>query len=127
MAIPLRPTALIVGAFQILAVFPGASRSGATISGGMLRNYERPAAARFAFLMSIPVLLAAGGYESLKVLKLPGLGSLVPGFAIGILAAAVVGWFAVKWLMGYLGKHSLTPFIIYCAVVGAVCLVFALV
>jgi undecaprenyl-diphosphatase len=119
--------ALIIGVFQILAVFPGASRSGSTISGGMLRNYNRPASARFAFLMSIPVLLAAGGYESFKVLKLPALGSLLPGFVIGVLVAAVVGWFAVKWLMGYLGKHSLIIFIIYCAIVGAICLSFVLV
>ncbi|HTX91043.1 MAG TPA: undecaprenyl-diphosphatase UppP [Anaerolineales bacterium] len=119
--------ALMVGLFQILAVFPGASRSGSAISGGMLMNFERPAAARFAFLMSTPILLAAGGYETLKVVKMPGLTGLVPGFAIGILVAGVIGWFAIRWLMGYLGKHSLYPFVIYCAVVGAACLVFALI
>lgn len=51
---------LIVGLFQIIAVFPGASRSGSTISGGMFRGFDRPSAARFAFLMSVPVMLAAG-------------------------------------------------------------------
>src|SRR5258707_5184433 len=62
--------ALVVGLFQVLAVFPGSSRSGSAISGGMLRNFDRPAATRFAFLMSAPVMLAAGAYESLSVLKL---------------------------------------------------------
>ena len=119
--------ALIVGLFQILAVFPGASRSGATISGGMLRGLDRPAAARFAFLMAAPVLLAAGGYESLKLLKLPNLGSLAPAFAVGMLVAGVVGWFSIKWLLGYLNRHSLYVFAIYCAAGGAVCLIFALV
>src|SRR5512143_3706685 len=65
--------ALIIGLFQIIAVFPGASRSGSTISGGMFRGFDRPAAARFAFLMSVPVMLAAGGYETLDVLKMPNL------------------------------------------------------
>lgn len=116
--------ALIVGLFQVLAVFPGASRSGATISGGMLRNFDRPAAARFAFLMSVPVMLAAGGYETLKVLKMPGLGNLLPGFGVGFIVAAIVGWLAIKWLLGYLNKHSLYIFAIYCAVVGAICVVF---
>src|SRR5512141_1065869 len=63
--------ALSVGVFQVLAVFPGASRSGATISGGMLRGFDRPSAARFAFLISVPVMLAAGAYESLDVIKMP--------------------------------------------------------
>ncbi len=117
--------ALIIGLFQVLAVFPGASRSGTTISGGMLRNFDRRSAARFAFLMSVPVMLAAGGYETLKVLKMPGLGELLPGFGIGLVIAAVVGWLSIRWLLGYLNKHSLYVFVIYCAIVGALCLIFA--
>lgn len=116
--------ALIVGIFQVLAVFPGASRSGTTISAGMLRGFDRPAAARFAFLMSVPVMLAAGGYEMLDVFKLPHLGTFLPLLAVGFLAAAVVGWFAVKWLLDYLNKHSLYLFAAYCAIVGALCLIF---
>jgi undecaprenyl-diphosphatase len=56
---------LIIGLFQILAVFPGSSRSGSVIPGGMLRSFDRPFATRFAFLMAAPVMLAAGGNESL--------------------------------------------------------------
>ena len=56
---------LIIGLFQVLAVFPGSSRSGSVIPGGMLRNFDRPSATRFAFLLAAPVMLAAGGYESL--------------------------------------------------------------
>jgi undecaprenyl-diphosphatase len=110
--------ALIVGLFQILAVFPGASRSGSTISGGILRGFDRPAAARFAFLISVPVMLAAGAYEALDVGKLPGLASFLPGLAVGFIAAAIVGWFAIKWLLNYLNKHSLYVFAAYCAVAG---------
>lgn len=115
--------ALIIGLFQVIAVFPGASRSGTTISGGMFRGFDRPSAARFAFLMSAPVLLAAGGYETLSLLKDgPGLGAFLPLLAAGFIAAAIVGWFAIKWLLGYLNKHSLYIFAIYCAALGAICL-----
>jgi len=112
--------ALVVGLFQIIAVFPGASRSGSTISGGMFRGFDRPSAARFAFLMSVPVMLAAGGYEMLDVIKMPDLGSFLPLLAVGFVSAAVVGWFAIKWLIGYLSKHSLYVFAGYCAVVGTI-------
>ncbi|HSK87744.1 MAG TPA: undecaprenyl-diphosphatase UppP [Anaerolineales bacterium] len=112
--------ALIIGVFQIVSVFPGASRSGTTISGGMFRGFDRPAAARFAFLMSVPVMLAAGGYEMLDVLAMPNLGEFVPLLAVGFVAAAIVGWFAIKWLIDYLSKRSLYVFAIYCAVVGTI-------
>ena len=112
--------ALFVGIMQVVAVFPGASRSGTTISGGMFRGFDRPSAARFAFLMSVPVLLAAGGYEMLDVINMPNLGVFLPLLAVGFVAAAVVGWFAIKWLIDYLSKRSLYVFAAYCAVVGAI-------
>jgi undecaprenyl-diphosphatase len=116
---------LLIGLAQVLAVFPGASRSGTTISAGLARRFDRPAAARFAFLMSVPVMLAASGYETVKVLKLDGLASFLPVLALGIVTAAVVGWLAVKWLLNYLNKHSLNVFAAYCGVIGLTCLVFA--
>ncbi|MDQ3004467.1 MAG: undecaprenyl-diphosphatase UppP [Chloroflexota bacterium] len=112
--------ALVVGLFQIIAVFPGASRSGTTISAGMFRGFDRPSAARFAFLMSVPVLLAAGGYEMLDVLTMPNLSEFLPLLAVGFITAAIVGWFAIKWLIDYLSKGSLYVFAAYCAVVGAI-------
>ena len=115
--------ALIVGIFQIIAIFPGASRSGTTISAGMFRGFDRPSAARFAFLMSVPVMLAAGAYESLDLSKMPNLGQFLPLLAVGFVTAALVGWLAVKWLINYLSKNSLYVFAIYCAVVGAILLI----
>jgi len=112
--------ALVVGLFQIIAVFPGASRSGSTISGGMFRGFDRPSAARFAFLMSVPVMLAAGGYEMLDVIQMPNLGEFLPRLAVGFVMASVVGWFAIKWLIAYLSKRSLYVFAVYCAVVGTI-------
>jgi undecaprenyl-diphosphatase len=107
--------ALWVGAAQVLSVFPGASRSGSTIAGGMLRGFDRPAAARFAFLLSIPIMLAAGAYETFDLLRSEYVASsLVPSIVIGILTAAVVGYLAIRWLLGYLARRSLYVFAIYC-------------
>ncbi|MDP3183690.1 MAG: undecaprenyl-diphosphate phosphatase, partial [Anaerolineales bacterium] len=110
--------ALFIGMMQVIAIFPGASRSGTTISAGMFRGFDRPSAARFAFLMSVPVMLAAGAYESLDLLKMPNLGSFLPLLAVGFITAAVVGWLAIKWLLNYLNKNSLYLFAIYCALLG---------
>jgi undecaprenyl-diphosphatase len=118
------PDALIVGLFQVLAVFPGSSRSGSTISGGMLRNLDRPSATRFAFLMSVPVMLAAGVYESLAVFKTPGFSSILPALIVGFIIAGIVGWFSIRWLINYVSRHSLLVFAAYCAIVAVLCLVF---
>ena len=119
--------ALFIGIAQVIAIFPGASRSGTTIGAGMARGLDRPSAARFAFLMSVPVMLAAGGYQSLDLLNMSGLGSFLPLLAVGFVSAAIVGWLAVRWLLGYLNKHSLYIFAVYCAVIGIICLVFSLI
>jgi undecaprenyl-diphosphatase len=105
--------ALVIGLFQIIAVFPGASRSGSTISGGMFRSFDRPSAARFAFLMSVP-----------DVVHMTGLADFLPVLAVGFITAAIVGWFAVGWLLRYLSGHSLYVFSAYCAVVGVIVLIF---
>jgi undecaprenyl-diphosphatase len=118
--------ALMVGLFQVLALFPGASRSGTTIAGGILRGFDRPSAARLAFLMSGPILLAAGAYETLRAIQLPGTHAFLPYLLTGFFTAAIVGWLAIRWLMAYLHKHSLYIFAIYCAIMGMICLVFLL-
>lgn len=116
--------AFIVGVFQIIAVIPGASRSGTTISGGMFRGFDRPSAARFAFLMSAPILFAAGVYEMLNVIQMPNLAEFLPLLVVGFVTAAIVGWFAVKWLIDYLSKQSLYVFAVYCVVAGAFAFMF---
>jgi undecaprenyl-diphosphatase len=116
--------ALIIGLFQVLAVFPGSSRSGSTIPGGMLRNFDRPSATRFAFLMAAPIMLAAGGYESLSVLKSHILHTILAPLAVGFVVAAIIGWLSIRWLINYVSKHSLYVFAGYCAIVAALCVVF---
>jgi undecaprenyl-diphosphatase len=70
--------------------------------------------------MSVPVMLAAGGYEMLDVIQMPNLGGFLPLLAVGFVTAAVVGWFAIKWLIGYLSKRSLYVFAAYCTIVGTI-------
>ena len=106
--------AFFIGAFQALALFPGVSRSGATITGAMARDLERPEAARFSFLMSIPIMLAAGLIATLDLVKMPNLADILPVFIPGFIAAAVVGYLAIGWLLGYLARRPLYVFAIYC-------------
>jgi undecaprenyl-diphosphatase len=80
-----------------------------------------------AFLMSAPILTAAGAYEALKVIQMPGTREFLPFLAVGFITAGVVGWFALQWLMKFLRNHSIYLFAVYCAVVGLICLVFSLV
>ena len=83
--------ALVMGFFQVIAIFPGVSRSGSTIVGGMIRNLDRAAAARFSFLMSIPIMLAAGLLSTLDLVQMPNLAGFLPQIMIGFVTSAVVG------------------------------------
>ena len=117
--------ALWIGFAQVLALFPGVSRSGSTIAGGMTRDLKRGDAARFSFLMSLPIMLAAGGYSVYKLLKMPGLNDFLPVMAIGFITAGVVGYFSIRWLLGYLQEHSFKGFAIYCAAVAVIILILS--
>lgn len=106
--------ALWIGLGQAAAIFPGISRSGATISAGMSRALERPAATRFAFLMTVPVMAAAGALGGLDLLALPDLASRLPVIIPGIIASALVSYVSIRWLLGYLVRHTLYGFAVYC-------------
>ncbi len=117
--------ALWIGFFQAIAIFPGISRSGATITGGTTRNIARPAAARFAFLMSIPIMLAAGALASVDLLQTPNLASQLPVFIPGFLASAITGYLAIRWLLRFLIHHTLYDFAIYCVGAGLVTVIIS--
>ena len=108
----------VMGIAQAFAVFPGISRSGSTISGGLLRGLERKTAGQFAFLMAIPIMGAAGILSLIDLIGAPGLDGFLGVMAIGFVTSGVVGYFAIKWLLQFINTHSLTPFAFYCAVVG---------
>lgn len=114
--------AIWIGAAQAVSLFPGISRSGATMTGGMIRHLDRTSAARFSFLMSIPVMLAAGLFSILDLFDTPDFASYLPAIAAGFAAAAVVGYLAIRWLLGFLTRRPLYIFSIYCAVLAVIVL-----
>ncbi|OGN92024.1 MAG: undecaprenyl-diphosphatase UppP [Chloroflexi bacterium RBG_13_48_10] len=115
---------LLVGLFQAVSLLPGISRSGSTIAGGMIRDLERPAAARFSFLMSVPVMLGAGALAIMDLIKLPDFAAQLPTLMVGFITSTVVGFFSIRWLLAYLVKRRLYLFAIYCVVISAVVLLF---
>jgi len=112
--------ALVVGFFQILAIFPGISRSGATITGGMVRNLDRPTAARFSFLISVPIMLAAGLIGLIELLKLPNTMDQIAIFIPGFISAALVGYISIRWLLRFLKERPLYTFAFYCVIFGLI-------
>jgi undecaprenyl-diphosphatase len=119
--------ALLVGLFQVVSLLPGISRSGSTISGGMIRSLDRPSAARFSFLMSVPVMIGAGTLAVLDLIKAPDFSGQIPTLVVGFTTAALVGYLAIHWLLSYLSKRSLYVFAIYSLVASTTVLIFYLV
>lgn len=123
--------AVWVGLWQACALMPGGSRSGTTITGGLFAGLSRPAAARFSFLLSIPVILGAGLkdlYDEYKKLKhhepgepasLFASGDDVTALVVGTAVSAVVGYLAIAWLLHFLRRYSTTVFIVYRLLLGA--------
>ncbi len=108
----------IMGIAQALAIFPGISRSGSTISAGLVGGLNRKTAGQFAFLMAIPIMAAAGVLSLFDLLNSPDLENFFGVLAVGFVTSGVIGFFAIKWLLQFISNHSLTPFAFYCAIMG---------
>ena len=102
--------ALLIGAFQASALVPGVSRSAATICGGLLRGLHRPDAARFSFLLSVPVLAGAGVLAAADLAATPNVSALLLPLLAGTLASMLVGLASIYWLLSFLQRHSLLVF-----------------
>ncbi|MEA2682885.1 MAG: undecaprenyl-diphosphatase [Chloroflexota bacterium] len=112
---------LAIGASQGLALLPGISRSGSTITVGLLAGLRHESAARFSFLLATPIILAAG---ALEVPSLAGAGDKLPMYLSGAAVAAVTAYLSTRFLLRYFQSGKLAPFAVYCALLGAVGLVF---
>jgi len=110
--------AVWIGLAQAVSIFPGISRSGASISAGLICGLDRPSAARFSFLLSIPVMIGAGGLALADLASLPSAASFAPAVAVGFVSAAVVGYASIRWMLGFVTRHSLAVFSAYCAIIG---------
>ncbi|MEG1551320.1 MAG: undecaprenyl-diphosphate phosphatase, partial [Oscillospiraceae bacterium] len=116
-------TALIIGAFQVLSIIPGTSRSGATIIGALLIGVSRVAAAEFTFFLAVPVMFGA---SALKILKFGFAFTSVEllTLVLGMVVAFGVSILAIKFLMGYIKKHDFKVFGWYRIVLGAIVLLY---
>jgi undecaprenyl-diphosphatase len=109
----------LIGLAQSLALIPGVSRSGATISAGLFLGLERAAAARFSFLLAIPAVVLSGTYELMKLLTgKEHVGEPMLNVAIATVIAFVVGFAVIAWFLRYLTTHSMRLFVWYRVVVG---------
>jgi undecaprenyl-diphosphatase len=109
--------AAMIGIFQSLAMVPGTSRSGATIIGGLLLGMKRVAATEFSFLLAIPTMFAATGFEMVKNFKeFTPEGGIV--LVIGFVTALISAYISVKWLLNFIKTHTFIPFGIYRIVIG---------
>lgn len=116
--------ALLIGCAQVLALIPGTSRSGVTMTAARLLGLQRAEAARFSFLLSIPAILAAGSLVTLEVMGGEGEG-LDASAILGLLAAFLSAWAAIAFLMNWLREKSFTPFVIYRLLLGVALLTYA--
>ena len=119
---------LLVGVAQAIATVPGLSRSGCTISAGMLRGFDRKFAVRYSFLLSLPAVLGATLLKVVKTISAGGIDtSLVPKYLIGMVVAGVVGYFSIRLVQLLADKGKFGKFSIYCWIAGVVALVAAIV
>ena len=117
-----RRDGMFIGVAQALALVPGVSRSGATISAGLFRGFDRVAAARYSFLLSVPAVVLSGLFE---LGDIGGAGASVGPTVIATVVAFISGYAAIAWLLRFLGNHSLAVFVAYRIPLGVIVLLLA--
>ena len=120
------PDAVLIGLAQVLSIVPGTSRSGITISAGLFRDFDRPSAARFSFLLSTPAIAAAAGKALYDMHKHGGLGAILNApFVVGVAVSALTGCVVIAWFLRYLRRSSLLPFVYYRIIFGIIVIALA--
>ncbi len=114
--------AILIGCAQALAIMPGVSRSGSTITMGLFLGFTRETAARFSFLLSTPIIFGAGFYHALKLLRNPEPVSFNLTYALGFVAAVIASYLTIKYLLQFLQRHTFLIFVIYRLLVAGVVL-----
>ena len=118
--------AIIIGLAQSVALIPGVSRSGSTISAGLFQGISREKAARFSFLLALPVIFGAGLLTGVKEIKASGLDVEFLPLMVGFVSSMIAGFISVYFLMKFLKRHSLNVFAYYLFVVGGVSVIISL-
>ena len=114
--------AIFIGIIQAIAIIPGISRSGSTISASLFAGLDRDFAARFSFLLSIPVILGAGIFELKDIMGVGIATANIMPYTIGVIAAAIFGYFAIRVVLRLVRKGRLSYFSYYCWAVAALTL-----
>ncbi len=118
--------AFLIGLAQALALIPGISRSGSTISAGLFLGLTRQESARFAFMLSGPIIAGAGSYKLLAAITSQKLtGADINFFIVGIVSSFIFGYLTIKYFLKYLGAKNLYPFIVYRIVIGILLITYS--
>lgn len=120
------PQAVAVGCMQAVGVLPGVSRSGSTIAGALFSGLDRKAAADFSFLLSIPAILGGAVLEVKDVIEAGSIGVSIPALLVGMAAAGVTGYFAVRFMLRLITKRRLWGFAVYTGLLGVAVIVMQL-
>lgn len=116
--------ALIIGLFQVIALFPGISRSGSTLVGGMSRNLTRETAFKFSFMLYLPISLATMTLGINDIIESGNISTLWLSYTLGMLIAMFVTYFSIQWFKKVMEKGKLSYFAYYCIIVGVLTILF---
>lgn len=117
-------TALLIGLAQMLALIPGTSRSGVTMTAALLCRLDRESAARFSFLLAIPVMLASGALEAFDLIAEPPPARQLLLLGFGTALSALVAWLSIHWFLRWIGRISFQPFVVYRVALGLFLLLY---
>lgn len=115
---------IIIGLFQVIALFPGISRSGATVVGGMSQGLNRKTAVNYSFMLYLPISLATMVLGVKDLIETADISSLILPYTLGMIASCIVTYFSAKWFINIMKKGKLGYFSIYCLIVGILVLLF---
>ena len=116
--------AIVIGLFQVIALFPGISRSGSTLVGGMSRNLERETAFKYSFMLYLPISIATMLLGVLDVIENPISNTLIIPYVLGMIAAGILTYFSIRWFKDIMQKGKLKYFVYYCLVMGIITILF---
>jgi undecaprenyl-diphosphatase len=117
---------ILIGLAQAIALMPGVSRSGITMTAGLFRNFKREAVAEFSFLLATPAIAGAGLLSFLKIIKNGNFSDHIAIYILGFLAALISSYLAIAWLLKYVQKHSLSLFAYYRFILAATIIIYFL-
>lgn len=116
--------AITVGLFQVVALFPGISRSGSTVVGAMTRDFKRNTAVNYSFMLYLPISMTTMALGVKDLINTSNIGELVMPYTLGMIASCIITYFSAKWFINIMKKGKLGYFALYCLIVGILVILF---